>query len=529
MKEKSLLKLTATVLFLCASIVLCTPLKADFVNNKGTHSTPEALFETAKRGCTPELIAFLVRMPKGGDLHNHLLGATYGEFLLESASKNNLLFDPASKHFYSAKEAKNLSENQRAKLIPAAELKQPENEKAYYAYRDAISTRGAYITGKIHDHFFDTFLRMLSTNRSYGQMLAEVIHRNHSQNVNYLELILSLIDQQPVEDALKNFSMDNLEQAYQQAEAAYQKYQVAQKTVTTLNEIEVEAHKLLLRKYNEEGFPVTVRYIIETWRNVNNKTFFAMAFCNMKAVNLDPRIVAHNIVQPEDMPLSRQCFSAQMKILDFLWHKMNKPHMTLHAGELVLRDSPVEPMQDRISRTIKEGHAERIGHGVSIAWEKNLPQLLKQMREEGICVEICLSSNEGILGIRGNDHPFNLFRKNAVPVTICTDDEGVNRSNLTMEFVKAVKRYNISYDQLKDIVRNSIEYSFLTGRSLYQKHNYNLLVPEFENVRAPEWMPDKSQAELMRSNQKLNEQIKLEREFVKFETKTCPLLSTIIH
>ena len=36
--------------------------------------TPEARFEQARRS-TPELIAFLRRMPKGADLHNHMGGS----------------------------------------------------------------------------------------------------------------------------------------------------------------------------------------------------------------------------------------------------------------------------------------------------------------------------------------------------------------------------------------------------------------------------------------------------------------------
>ncbi len=33
----------------------------------------------------PELYAFLLRMPKGGDLHNHLVGANYAEMLMREA------------------------------------------------------------------------------------------------------------------------------------------------------------------------------------------------------------------------------------------------------------------------------------------------------------------------------------------------------------------------------------------------------------------------------------------------------------
>ncbi len=43
--------------------------------------TPEQRFELAKSS-VPELTAFLLKMPKGADLHNHVSGATYSEYLL---------------------------------------------------------------------------------------------------------------------------------------------------------------------------------------------------------------------------------------------------------------------------------------------------------------------------------------------------------------------------------------------------------------------------------------------------------------
>jgi hypothetical protein len=41
-------------------------------------------FELARRS-TPELTAFLRRMPKGADLHNHLGGALRADFLIATA------------------------------------------------------------------------------------------------------------------------------------------------------------------------------------------------------------------------------------------------------------------------------------------------------------------------------------------------------------------------------------------------------------------------------------------------------------
>ena len=150
-----------------------------------------------------------------------------------------------------------------------------------------------------------------------------------------------------------------------------------------------------------------------------------------------------------------------MKILDFLWRRFDEPAITLHAGELTLRYAPVASMWDRIRRSIDEGHARRIGHGISIGWERDVVGLLEQMARDDVLVEINLTSNESILGVRDDAHPFELYRRAGVPVCLTTDDEGVSRSNLTMEYVKAVQRYDLDYDDIKTISRDCLSHSFL--------------------------------------------------------------------
>jgi hypothetical protein len=48
-----------------------------------------------------------------------------------------------------------------------------------------------------------------------------------------------------------------------------------------------------------------------------------------------------------------------------------------------------------------------------------------------------------------------------VPIALTTDDPGIERIELTDEFVRAVTDYALTYAEIKDIVRNSLEYSFL--------------------------------------------------------------------
>ena len=112
--------------------------------------------------------------------------------------------------------------------------------------------------------------------------------------------------------------------------------------------------------------------------------------------------------------------------------------------------------------------AKRIGHGVAIAYERDATGLLTTMRERGVLVEICLTSNAVILGVAGSQHPFPHYLSAGVPVTLATDDEGVSRIDLTNEYLRAATTYRLGYPDLKQLARNSLTYSFLPGASLWQ-------------------------------------------------------------
>ena len=63
-------------------------------------------------------------------------------------------------------------------------------------------------------------------------------------------------------------------------------------------------------------------------------------------------------------------------------------------------------------------------------------------------------------------------------MALSTDDEGVSRIDLTHEYVRAVEDFALTYADLKELVRNSLEYSFLPGPSLWDdKGAYARVVP----------------------------------------------------
>ncbi|MTV49951.1 hypothetical protein GJ688_13305 [Heliobacillus mobilis] len=468
-------------------------------------------FEEAKSN-EAELTAFLKEMPKGADLHNHVTGAIFAESMYDKAvNTDNLYYDTSTGYFV---------QNPGPTTVPASQLKTSRTlGRKFY---DAATMRGNLPGTNGHDHFFDAFdaFRPVSNGMDPDQVLAEVVGRAQAQNVQYLELMTSVAPQNALNSALSNPpALDNWEEAWKVMEQRFPDLLAASKQY--LDERDQKVAKLLQVPAPIPGTagPTNMRYVYSVDRNKQLPDFFAAMACGMAIVQSDPRVVAVNMVSPEDYYVSRKDFESQMRIIDFLWRKFGKPHVTLHAGELTLEYSPVEVMRSRIRKSIEVGHAERIGHGVSIAWEDRLPQLLEEMRQKGVAVEICLTSNEGILGVAGDQHPLPLYREAGVPITLNTDDEGISRSNLTTEYVKAASEFKLSYEELKDIARNSLEYSFLPGGSLYINRDYKKLQGEFARVREPNWQPDGQAKKMMDESQKLAEQVRLERSFVEFEQR----------
>ena len=136
--------------------------------------------------------------------------------------------------------------------------------------------------------------------------------------------------------------------------------------------------------------------------------------------------------------------------------------LALHAGELTLGMVPPEGLQSHIREAVEIAGADRIGHGVDIVYERDAVGLLRIMRERRVAVEINLTSNAFILGVKNEAHPVQVYRQQGVPFVISTDDPGVSRNNLSAEYVLYTSRYKPSYDALKETVFNSIRYSFLS-------------------------------------------------------------------
>jgi adenosine deaminase len=254
-------------------------------------------------------------------------------------------------------------------------------------------------------------------------------------------------------------------------------------------------------------------------RGFPKQQVFAQTIFCFELASLDPRFVGINFVMPEDGYTSMADYALQMRMVAFLRPLYPKVHITLHAGELAPGLVPFEGLCCHIRLAVEQAAAERIGHGVDIMYEDHPHELLKEMAAKHVMVEISLSSNDLILGIAGKDHPFPLYRQFGVPVSLNTDDEGVSRIDLTHEYVRAVQTYNLTYMDLKGIVRTGLEHSFLPGASLWNAPDkFTLRSTACAHDQLGAEKPSATCASFLKSSEKAQQQWELERRFHTFES-----------
>ena len=199
-----------------------------------------------------------------------------------------------------------------------------------------------------------------------------------------------------------------------------------------------------------------------------------------------------------------------MRMIAFLKAKYPSAKVSLHAGELTLGLAPSTALRSHIRDAILIAGSSRIGHGIDIAWEHDSRDTLALMAAEKIAVEINLVSNQVILGVSGDEHPLNLYRKSGVPFVLSTDDQGVLRTDMTEQYVRAALEQGLGYLDLKEAARNSLEYAFLPGASIW-----NGTIGQLDEACAS--LTSASCQELTETSPKAKLQIQLEADFDAFE------------
>jgi adenosine deaminase len=495
----------------------------------GSDTRSARAYDAAAHAGSPSLYAFLREFPKGADLHVHLSGAVYAETFIRDAGEDGLCVDPTALRFVQPPCTGALvSATRLSGTLNGADQDLYDRLVNSFSMRSFVPTTG--FSG--HDQFFATFGKFGGLDKKHtAEWVDETAALAASQNQQYLELmqtpsfahavVLAKEIGWPTPPASADFA------TMRQALFDRGLRDEIQTDMEDLRNVETRRNEIehCGTSQAQPACAVEIRYIYQILRANAPEVVFAQTLLGFETIAQsmekgEPGFVGINFVQPEDGYVSMHDYTLQMKMVDYLHSIYPKVHISLHAGELAPALVPPDGLRFHIRQAVELGHAERIGHGVDVAYESDDQGLLKELADRHIMIEINLSSNEGILGVKGADHPFPVYRAAHVPVALSTDDEGVSRIDITHEYVRAALDYGLTYQDLKQLARTGMEHNFLPGKSLWAEPDV------FTNFAAPcrgeafgAEKPSPPCSKFLSASEKGSAQYELERRFRVFEAK----------
>jgi len=520
---------------LCCAVAQTTP---SIVVTPGEARATRAMDEAATMGLG-ELYAFLKPFPKGADLHMHLSGAVYAETFIAEAAREGLCVasvergTPATPQGQNAvrfvKPLRNEPNNCDSGEVAAASAF--KNQPLYDNLIDSFSMRAFVPSEGIdgHDQFFSTFDRFGGLKSDAGEWLDEVATRAAAQNEQYLEIMQTPTFSHAAAlgyklgwpaDAAQTVTTAELTELRDKLLSAGLRDEVPS-DIKEFSDTETSRNAIGHCGSAQNESPachVRVHWLYQVLRGFPPQQVFAQTLLGFEAASADPDVVGLNFVMPEDGYLSMRDYHLQMQMLDYLHSVYPKVRISLHAGELAPGMVPPVGLSFHIREAVDLGHAARIGHGVDVLYEDHPQALLHEMADKHVMVEVNLTSNDGILGIKGSAHPLHAYMAAHVPWSLSTDDEGVSRIDLTHEYVKAVAEQALTYDDLKRSARTSLEHAFLHGESLWAApDDFTRRKPVCSAPVTATSEPTTDCTAFLKDNERAAEQWELERRFAVFE------------
>lgn len=139
--------------------------------------------------------------------------------------------------------------------------------------------------------------------------------------------------------------------------------------------------------------------------------------------------------------------------------------VTVHAGEAAGASS---------IRAALDLRAERLGHGIRLEEDKTL---LKEVKERGIALEMCLTSNVQTDAVKDlASHPIDRYLRDQLMVTVNTDNRRVSDTTMLREYQILARQFGWGIDQVKETTRNALKAAFLPSKDKKK------LVKEFEKA-----------------------------------------------
>ena len=416
------------------------------------------------------LTAFFSQMPKGGDLHHHFSGSIYAEPLLQQAITADFYLNIETMDVLKDKPVNGNWEK----------FSTLKNNGTLEVYKQKIMQKWSvkdynYVDYPSDKLFFESFMKFEpAIQGNFGSGLLELKNRAISENVSYIETQLSTIPTDMNTDDLTKFNFRLRKLALLKDEKAIIKsldsvYNSLLKkdAITYAKDFNINFVSRLHKDLKIDDSRFTMRYQNFVLRFMEPVDLFKNLVIAFISADTSPLMAGVNIVSPEDGETSMKDYWLHMMMFKYCHSKYPNVKYTMHAGELTLGLVQPEELTWHIGAAVHTAGANRIGHGVDMAYEKDAYDLLRYMAKKSIPIEINLVSNEFILKVKGSRHPLTLYKEFGVPIVISTDDAGILRTNMTEQYVLLAKRYkDISYNDIKKFVYNSINYSFIKEASV---------------------------------------------------------------
>ena len=390
-------------------------------------------FEIIKKTSSKQqLYAFLYDLPKGGDLHNHLGLSFPAEQWYAAATDKQRTH---GNEFYTRIRFNNCPGSAEAlirfrTIQRSSYLALPDCRKAEYENLAALSPdlRQQWISamkldraGEGRNEFFEAIVPRLAEMAHdpwlLTDLMVEAMKRDSAQGLRYLETqagvsVLRDQDGQPIEtERAVQFFRDALNRPDAKATGMTVRFQAV------IIRYAPNAEELLERAY---AFVDRHR---DLWVGVN-------------MAGREDNDKGHPLRFLETFRKLRRTYSGIQ--------------LSLHGGEV---DSPGQDVR----RTLTLG-ATRIGHGVNLITD---PDTMLLMQDRKYLVEINLISNRLLEYVPDLDrHPFPEYLRFGIPVCLNTDDPGVWDSGITDEYFTAVTHFNLTWGEIVQMGRDSLQYSF---------------------------------------------------------------------
>lgn len=414
-------------------------------------------FETIRKN-PDDLFIFFKEMPKGGDIHIHASGAMHPDDIINISVRHGLFVNPKDGQLVDQVTRQPYNYTDTQDLVP---ISYAYNNSTLYSDLVHFWTMKdfPYTTQSGHDWFFNTFDLIDPVTYYDGDVYATIRDRAANENILYVELMTSQTNGDDVRKIVSTVDWnDNLSQL---------RDDLLKAGLAEIIERKVAKHSSYDQISGELSHPdgknVTTRYIYEALRFYPKKEVFVDLLQAFEIANQSPVISGITLVGDEADQYSADDYHLHMEMIAYLHSVYPDVHIELHAGELTKQIAGKNDLGFHISDAITTGNASRIGHGVAIQEEDGWENTLELMKEKEIPVEILLTSNEQILNISGSEHPVSVYLSHDVPVILSTDDPGIEYTNLTQEYVMFTLNHpDVSYNEIREINKNSIRYSFLT-------------------------------------------------------------------